>query len=232
MEAMNSSDNPTNDQQDQSVQTNWFKRPGPLLLISLLTAGVLLASTKLFNGSSSNASTMCADAGVVETAKKLINDRTPNFGRLGDTLQKLDAARGGGAPDILADREKNLRDTKNYYAQNPVDPNDKSMGDQNEARAKRIADLEAELAPLRQKAERQRSASNQLQNATNEILVSSEPIPIRFDPDLNRAACKLTYKVKGLGYDNPMMQLNLPNTAVYTVQPGQNGWIVELLDLS
>lgn len=232
MEVMSDSDHPTNDQQGQSVKSNRLKRAAPLLLVSLLIAGLALVSNKLFDGSSPNASKMCADAGVVETAKKLINDQMPNFGRFGDTLSKLDAARGGGRPDILADREKNLRDTKDYYARNPVDPNDKSMGDQNAARAKRLADLEAELAPLRQKAERLRRASDQMQNATNEIVVTSEPIAIKFDPDLNRAACKLTYTVKGLGYDSPMMQMNTPSTAVFTVQPGRQDWIVELVGLS
>lgn len=180
----------------------------------------------------SDASKMCPDRAVIETAKGLINQQIPSVGQFGEMLRRLDAARDGGPRDLLGEKEKFLRETKEYYAQNPVDPNDHTMGDQNAARAERIAKLEAEVAELRAKSDRIRKKSEQMRKAANEIIVTGEPIPTDFDPNLNRVACQLTFKVKGLGYDNPMMQLNAPNTALYTVQPGQTDWIVTLLSLS
>lgn len=180
----------------------------------------------------SDASKMCPDRAVIETAKELINQQIPSVGQFGEMLRRLDASREGGPRDLLGEKEKFLRETKEYYAQNPVDPNDHTMGDQNAARAERLARLEAEVVELRAKSDRMRKHSEQMQKAVNEIIVTGEPIPTDFDPNLNRVACQLTFKVKGLGYDNPMMQLNAPNTALYTVQPGQTDWIVTLLSLS
>ncbi|KQW21383.1 hypothetical protein ASC80_14980 [Afipia sp. Root123D2] len=149
--------------------------------------------------SARDTSKMCPDAAVIETAKRLINEQIPNVGQFGEMLRRLDASRDGAPRDLLGEKEKFLRETKEYYAQNPVDPNDHTMGDQNAARAERIAKLEKEVAQLRVKSERIRKSSEQMQNATNEIIVTGEPIPTDFDPNLNRVACQLTFKVKGLG---------------------------------
>lgn len=175
---------------------------------------------------------MCGDVQILRRVKTLINEQTPNIGQLGDVLQKLDASRGGGIRDPLAEKEKLLRETKEYYARNPVDPNDHSMGDQNAARAARIGTLEAEISELKAKREPARRKWEEIKNTPNEIILTSDPIPVEYDPITNRAACRVTYKVKGFGYDNVGVQLGTPTTAVYTIQQAADDWIVNLLSLN
>ncbi len=177
---------------------------------------------------SANASKMCADLGIIETAKQLISDETPNLGNVLSELPDLEKARTGDPVEArLRDREKNLQDTKDYYDRNPVDPNDHTMGDQNAARAKRLSDLEKEIAELRQKTSQKQGNIDELRKLKNEIVFVDEPIPTDFDTNLNRVVCQVAYRVKGLGYDQAESK-----TAFYTVQPGQRGWIITLVSIS
>lgn len=198
----------------------------------LAVAGLGLISNRLLFSSSGNASTMCGDSTILQKAKELIHEQTPNIGELSDVLQRLDASRGGAIRDPLAEKEKLLRETKEYYARNPVDPNDRSMGDQNAARADRIATLEREVAELEAKFGPGRRKREEIRRTPVEIIVASDPAPVEYDPVTNRAACKLAYRVKGFGYDSPGMQLSTPTTAVYTIQQAAGDWIVNLVALN
>lgn len=196
--------------------------------VAVVVLGVGAVSSGVFD-SAPTGSQMCTDKRVVEIVRKLINEETPNIGQLGGMLHDLDVARTGGARDLLGEKQKLLRETKEYYVRNPVDPNDHSMGDQNAERAKRIATLEGEIAELRAKEEPRRRALEQMKGAKNEIVVVDGPTSIELDRTLGRASCRLAYKVNGLGYDNPGVQMSAPATAVYTVQPDGRDWLINLL---
>lgn len=198
----------------------------------LAVAGVGLVANRLFFSSGGSASTICGDSAILQKVKTLIHQQTPNIGELSDVLQKLDASRGSAIRDPLPEKEKLLRETKEYYARNPVDPNDRSMGDQNAARAERIGTLEREIAELEAKLGPARRKREEIRNTPVEIIVTSDPAPVEFDPVANRAACKLAYRVKGFGYDNPGAQLSTPTTAVYTLQQAADDWIVQLVALN
>jgi hypothetical protein len=61
----------------------------------------------------------------------------------------------------------------------------------------------------------------------NEVVMSGQPYPIECDRDLQRVACRVQYKITGPAYETiNAMRGNGLSTAVYTVQPGRNDWIV------
>lgn len=179
------------------------------------------------------ASKMCGDVQILQRVKTLINEQTPNIGQLGETLRKLDASRGNGLEGVIRAREDHIRKTKEMYKQDPIDPNSRYVGNPVEERAKHLAELEADLARLKAKqAEEASRPKSSIQITENEIILTSDPAPVEFDPVTNRTACKVTYKVKGFGYDNPGVQLSTPTTAVYTLQQAADDWIVQLVALN
>lgn len=176
---------------------------------------------------------ICAAPRTLETVKTLINDQTPNATKLANVLRDLEAARGDPLDNTIRAKEKNLQETKEMYQQHPIDPNSRYVGNPAEERAKHLADLEAELTRLRAKqAEQASRPKTQVPVVENEIIITGKPFASEFEPTLGRATCQLTFKAKGVGYENPTMQLGLPDTAVYTVQPSETDWIVNLLSLS
>ncbi|MEW6639025.1 MAG: hypothetical protein AB1586_00875 [Pseudomonadota bacterium] len=171
---------------------------------------------------------MCTDDEVVEVAKRLINEQTPNATKLGRTLQELEAARGGGVADVIKAREKTLQETRDMYARNPLDPNNKYDSDQLAERVKNITGQEAEISRLKAKLaeETQKKASSQIQIIENEIFVVDEPFSTEYEPNIDRVTCQVRYRVKGPGHGDDV------HDAIYTVQPGRQDWIINLMTLS
>ena len=180
-----------------------------------------------------SASKMCGDAGILLTVKKLINDQTLNIAKWGNAIGTLDAARGDGLAGAIKAKEEHLQKTKEMYLQSPIDPNSRYYGNPAQERAQHLAELEADLVRLRaKKVEQDKAPKPQIAVTENEIIITSAPILTEVDPRTNRAACKLTYKVKGFGYDNTAVQLGSPTTAVYTIQQNDTDWIVNVVSLS
>lgn len=197
--------------QDQWEQTSWQERR---------SSGVV-------------ATKMCGDSDVLTKVKKLINDQTPNIGKLSEAVRNLDASRVGGLDAVIRAREEEIRKTKEAYQQNPIDPNSRYVGNPVQERAKHLADLETDLNRLRAKqAEEANRPKPKIQITENEIILTSAATPVEFDPTTNRAACKVTYKVNGMGYDNPGVQMSTADTALYTIQQAGDDWIINLVSLN
>ncbi len=67
----------------------------------------------------------------------------------------------------------------------------------------------------------------------NEVVLNGQPFPIEYDRDLKRVACRVQYWIKGPAYETiNAVRGNPLSTAIYTVQPGQDDWVIELLSVS
>jgi hypothetical protein len=169
---------------------------------------------------------MCADPRVMSLAKGLINDQYPSAAKMGKLIADLNAARP----------KKSIEDEWKYIEQDRTLWT--SLLPRPEAQ-KELNELETRAAKLKERERLEKegggppSAPPQPIMPDNEVIVSGEPYPIEYDRDLKRVACRVQFQIAGPAYETiNALRGNALNNAIYTVQPGQNDWIVELLSAS
>jgi hypothetical protein len=182
-----------------------------------------------FQGHRKASTGMCSDPRVLTIVKGLIDEQYPSVARLGPLLAELEASRGGGIQNSIKAQEKYLESTKRNYSDHPP-----TAGYRKDAEDE-IKRIEATIAALkeRKKAEDEQATAPKQPVPQNEVIVSGEPFPIRFDRELDRTVCQIHYKITGPGWETiNAVRGNALNTGVYTVQPGDKDWIVNLLSVS
>lgn len=169
---------------------------------------------------------MCADPRVVLLAKELINEQYPSVANLGKMFSELEALR---PKRTVEDERQSIEQQTTLY---------KSMLPRPEAHEE-LKKLESRAARLKERERMEKEGvvrqapPPQPKIPDNEVVMSGEPYPIEYDRDLKRVACRVQFKINGPAYETiNAVQGNKLRNAVYTVQPGQNDWIVELLSAS
>jgi hypothetical protein len=168
---------------------------------------------------------MCADPRAVFLAKGLINDQYPSLAKLGPVLAQLEAARTD--PDMFNKQWKNLEWEKQFHTSRLPSKDAEDELKRIDVRATKLEEQE------RQAKERAANPPAQQTYPDNQVIVSGLPYPIEYDRDLKRVACRIQYRITGPAYETiNALQGNALSSAIYTVQPGQDDWIVGLLSAS
>ena len=168
---------------------------------------------------------MCGEPRALSLAKSLINDQYPSVAKLGPMLTELEAARTD--PHMFEKQLKNLEEEKRFHVSRL--PLKDSADELTRIEIRRTKLIEREKL----KKESASAPTRQQAYPENEVVVQGQPYPIEYDRELKRVACRIQYKITGPAYEtiNAIRGNGLSN-AVFTVQPGQGDWIVELLSTS
>lgn len=173
-----------------------------------------------------NPAQMCADSRVIVLAKKLINEQYPSVAGLGKMFSELEALR---PKRTIEDERQSIEQQTAQLTSMLPRPEAYEELKKLEGRAARLKERER----IEKEGGVRQAPPPQPKVADNEVVMSGEPYPIEYDRDLKRVACRVQYKITGPAYETiNAVQGNKLSTAVYTVQPGQNDWIIELLSAS
>ncbi|HLG85554.1 MAG TPA: hypothetical protein VKY22_31520 [Bradyrhizobium sp.] len=169
---------------------------------------------------------MCTDEGALKMAKHLINDQYPSAARLGplmNQLKQLDDQRTGGTPQLLQNAQNSLEMYRKLEAAQPR----KDWEDE-------ISQLEARIVTLKEKieSEKHRAPDANVSLPDNEVVISGEAFPVRYGRDIDQVVCQIRFRITGPGWETiNAIQGNALKVAIYTVQPGKKGWIVNLISV-
>jgi hypothetical protein len=192
----------------------------------IAAVGVMFA-TKLISSEGTSARTpadMCNEPRAVALASSLIKNQYPSPANLGptlDQLRKMDEQRTGGLPKQLQNVKGQLEFFRKLDATQPR----KDWKDEIRKYEAREMEITAQL-----EAEKNQKNDPVAPLPDNEITLDGEPYPIEYDRDLERVACRVQYRITGAARETiNFLNGNVLSTAVYTVQPGRNNWIVEII---
>jgi hypothetical protein len=97
-----------------------------------------------------------------------------------------------------------------------------------------IEKLEARIVTLKEKIENEKHPAPDpvASLPDNEVVISDEAFPVRYDRGIDQATCQVRFRINGPGWETiNAVQGNALKAAIYTVQPGKNDWIVNLVSV-
>lgn len=191
--------------------------------------GLLMASFKLPNWLwGKNTAQACSNKEVTERAQQLIKQEIPDLGVLFGQMRELDQQRTGGTDWVIKYKEEQLQKIRDQYARDPA-----RISTEIQRRNSYISELEDELDKLRTKkaAEKQRTQQPTIQLPDIQVISDTEPFAVAFNKEIDRVTCEMTYKIKGGGYDAVPGVGGEYEKIHFTVQPGKDDWIINLVPI-